>query len=76
VLGEEQGRIGREGVHRVDDDGKRLVVDLDRVGGVGGLVPALGHDGSDDVADEAHSAGGEDRPVQRGRHHRELLHGR
>ena len=38
-----------------------------------GLRAGLGHDGGDDVADEAHLARGEDRPVQRLGHHRELL---
>ena len=65
VLGEQQRRLRRQRVAQGHDDGQRLVVDDDRLGGVDGLRLRLGHDGGDDVADEAHPLAGEDRAVER-----------
>ena len=73
MVGEQQRGVGRQCIDRTQHGRQRLVVDHDTLGGVGGLGAGLGHDGGDDVADEAHLARGEDGPVQRLRHHRELL---
>ena len=45
----------------IGDDGKLLVVDVDEVGRVGALLLSLGEDRGDDVADEAHGVGREQR---------------
>ena len=60
-IGEEEdlvlGRLGR-----IDDGGKRVVVDVDELGGIGALRPRLGQDHGDDVAREANDVLREERP--------------
>ena len=71
--GNSSGASGASASAAVEHRRQRVVVDDDRLGGVDRLRTGLGDDGGDDVADEAHLAGGEHRPVQRLGHHRELL---
>ena len=53
----QQRGVGRERRARLHDDGERLVVDRDQLGGVLGGVPVRGHDHRDRLADEAHLVG-------------------
>ena len=63
VLGEEED-LALLGLDRVDDDVEGLVVDDDQLRRVLGGGLGLGHDHSDDVADEAHGVGGDPGPGQ------------
>ena len=53
-LGMDLGRALVERLGEIDVGGLHVVVDLDRLGGVLGLVVAVGHDHGDRVADIAH----------------------
>ncbi len=52
-----EGRLG------VDDDGERVVVDVDQFGRVGTLVVGVGDDGGDGLTDVADHAGGQPRSM-------------
>ena len=54
-IGEEQ-RLVAQALLRIDDDRKRVVLDDDQLGGVGGLVAVFGDDGDHGLADVAHGA--------------------
>ena len=73
VVGKEER--GVRGRRRILGDHRRQRIDIDDdgLGRVDGLRGRLGHDGRDDVADEAHAVTGEDRPVERVRQHGEPL---
>lgn len=51
MLGEQEDLLGRRLFH-VDDNGKRVVVDVDQLGRVGAAVAAVGHDGDDRLTHE------------------------
>ena len=73
VLVEEHRRAVEHGGLGVDDDGQRVVVDDHGLGGVDGLRAGLGDHRGHDVADEAHHALGQRRPVEHRRQHDEAL---
>ena len=53
-------------VRQVGDGGQNIVVDLDRLGGVAGLLDGVGDDEGDGIADVAHGAVGQHRMRRRG----------
>ena len=57
----QQRCIGIGGQERIDQCRERFDVDHDRLGGVDGGGPRLGHDGDDGLAHESDPVGGQDR---------------